>query len=65
MWGTFWRTLGRRISLIFMAADLLLPDYPIAVRYRTHGDATIERLAPVTDQLTPVEHWYFAQVVLI
>ena len=27
MWGTFWRTLGRRISLIFMVADLLLPAY--------------------------------------
>ena len=27
MWGTSWRTLGRRISLIFMVADLLLPAY--------------------------------------
>ena len=29
MWGTFWRTLGRRISLIFMVADLLLPAYSL------------------------------------
>ena len=31
MWGTFWRTLGRRISLIFMVADLLLPAYIYAI----------------------------------
>ena len=31
MWGTFWRTLGRRISLIFMVADLLLPAYRLRI----------------------------------
>ena len=27
MWGTFWRTLERHISLIFIVSDLLLPAY--------------------------------------
>lgn len=27
MWGIFWRTLGRRTSLIFMAVDLLVTAY--------------------------------------
>ncbi len=27
MWGRFWRTLGRRISLIFIVVDLWLPAY--------------------------------------
>ena len=31
MWGRFWRTLGRRISLIFIVVDLWLPAYV------THG----------------------------
>ena len=39
MWGTSWRTLGRRISLIFMGADLLFTAYCVAIGQAVFGES--------------------------